>query len=188
MNTILKIAALAMLASVCVACSQNQNAATPVASSASASTPVPAASSREPGPASSAIPMLPPTASVAPVSAMPANGPSLGTILQRPAFAKAFETMRGASALPAWVKAGDADAPSMRVKVDGRTMWLSHVCRTADCQGDQLFLLTDPARQAMHGLFVETSGKTGASTRKLTWLGNPDAAAKSFLKDRISGS
>jgi hypothetical protein len=187
-NTILKIAALAMLASVCVACSQNQNATTPVASSASASTPVPAASSREPGPASSAIPMLPPTASVAPVSAMPANGPSLGAILQRPAFAKAFETMPGASAVPAWVKTGDADAPSMRVKVDGRTMWLSHVCRTADCRGDQLFLLTDPARQAMQGLFVETSGKSGASTRKLNWLGNPDAAAKSFLEARISGS
>jgi hypothetical protein len=119
---------------------------------------------------------------------VPANAPSLSVILRRPDFASTFESMQGASALPAWVKTGNADAPSMRVKVEGRAMWLSHVCKSADCRSDQLFLLTDPAQQAMRGLLVETSGKPGASTHKLTWLGNPDVAARSFLEAQIAGS
>jgi hypothetical protein len=112
------------------------------------------------------------------------NGPSLAVIMQRPSFAKAFANMDGASALPAWAKGGDASAPSARVQVDGKTMWLSHVCEAADCQGGQLFLLTDPAQHAMQGLLVEASGGTGDSVRKLAWLGKPDASVQAFLKQQ----
>ena len=107
-------------------------------------------------------------------------------IMQRPSFAKAFADMDGASALPAWAKSGDNPVPSARVQVDGKTMWLSHVCQAADCQGGQVFLLTDPAQHAMQGLLVEATGGSGDSVRKLTWLGKPGAPVQSFLKARMA--
>jgi hypothetical protein len=69
--------------------------------------------------------------------------------------------------------------------VEGKTMWLSHVCQAGDCQW-QLFLLTDPAQQSMQGLLVESSGDAGDSVRKLTWLGKPGASVQSFLKERAA--
>jgi hypothetical protein len=110
----------------------------------------------------------------------------LAVILQRPSFAQAFAGMDGASALPSWAKGGDSSEPSERVQVDDKTMWLSHVCQTADCQGGQLFLLTDPAQHAMQGLLLEASGGTGDSVRQLTWLGKPDASVQAFLKARVA--
>lgn len=65
-------------------------------------------------------------------------------------------------------------------------MWLSHVCEAVDCQGGQLFLLTDPAQHAMQGLLVEASGGAGDSVRKLSWLGKPDAPVQSFLKTQVA--
>lgn len=178
MNVFARIFVVAAFGLTCAACTNNN--APPPATSA------PAASSATP-PAVSAIPMQAPTAGSTSETLAPpplSNGPSLAVIMQRPSFAKAFADMDGASALPAWAKGGDASAPSARVQVDGKTMWLSHVCEAAGCQGGQLFLLTDPARHAMQGLLVEAPGGAGDSVRKLTWLGKPDAAAQSFLKQQ----
>ena len=187
MNPIVKLSVIALLVAACTACSHNEGAAPPAASVPAA----PAAST--PAPPASAIPMHAPAASAssAPMPAGPTRAPSSNVILQRPQrpdFAQAFAAMDGASALPAWVKHGGTSTPPMNVRVKGRTMWLSHVCKTADCQGDQLFLLTDPTQHTMQGLFVEPSGKPGAAVRKLTWLGKPDAAARTFLEAQISGS
>lgn len=178
MNLFVKLSAVALFGVACAACS-NGNAPLPATSA-------PAASSATP-PAASAIPMQAPAAgstSETPAPSPLSNGPSLAVIMQRPSFAKAFADMDGGSALPAWAKGGDVSTPSARVQVDGKTMWLSHVCQAADCQSGQLFLLTNPARQTMQGLLVEASGGTGDSVRKLTWLGKPDAPVQSFLKQQ----
>lgn len=182
MKMLVKLSAVALFAVACAACTSND---TPPATSA------PAASSSTPPPAASAIPMQTPSADSS--SATPApppltRGPSLAVILQRPSFAKAFADMDGVSALPAWAKRGDSTAPSARVQVEGKTMWLSHVCEASDCQGGQLFLLTDPAQHAMQGLLVEASGGAGDSVRKLTWLGKPDASVQAFLKAQMTGA
>lgn len=117
-----------------------------------------------------------------PSSALPSREPSLRVILQRPAFAKAFAAMDGASALPAWVNTADQSQPSTRVQVGDQAMWLSRVCGVSGCQGGQLFVLTDPAAQKMQGLLVVADGTPGATVRQLTWLGQPGAALQSFLK------
>lgn len=178
MNVVARIFVVAAFGLACAACSDG-NAPPPAASA-------PAASSATP-PAASAIPMQAPAAGSSSETAAPpplSNGPSLAVIMQRPSFAKAFADIDGASALPAWAKGGDASAPSARVQVDGKTMWLSHVCQAADCQGGQLFLLTNSAQQTMQGLLVEASGGAGDSVRKLTWLGKPDASVQAFLKQQ----
>ena len=176
MNVFVKLSAVALFGATCSACSNN-SAPPPAVSAPAASTTAP--------PAASAIPMQAPAADSSSETPAPpplTAGPSLAVILQRPSFAKAYADMDGASALPAWLKgAGDA-APTARVQVDGRTMWLAHICRTADCQGDQVLLLTDPARQAMQGLLVQASGSAGDSVRKLIWLGKPRAQVRSFLQ------
>lgn len=180
MNLFVKLSTIALFGIACAACS-NGHAPPPVASSPAASNPA--------SPAASAIPMQAPmegASSESPVPPPLANGPSLAVILQRPGFAQAFAGMDGASALPTWVKGGGDAAPSARVQVEGKTMWLSHVCEAADCQGGQLFLLTDPARHAMQGVLVEASGAADDSVRKLTWLGKPDAPVQSFLKGRMA--
>lgn len=176
MNLIVKLSAVALLGAACAACSNTQQA--PTASA-------PATSSE--APAASAIPLQAPSGSSSATPAPPpmTNGPSLAVILQRPSFAKAFADMDGASALPAWAKGGNNSAPSARVQVEGKTMWLSHVCQAGDCQW-QLFLLTDPAQHAMQGLLVESSGDAGDSVRKLIWLGKPDAATQTYLKDQAA--
>ncbi|WIG56023.1 MAG: hypothetical protein OJF61_001811 [Rhodanobacteraceae bacterium] len=180
MNVLMKFSVVALLVFAGAACSNGNNeTSAPAAPAASSETP----------PAASAIPMQAPSASsssATPAPPAPANGPSLAVILQRPSFAKAFADMEGASALPAWAKGGDASAPSARVQVEGKTMWLSHVCESADCQSGQLFLLTDPAQHAMQGLLVESSGGAGDSVRKFTWLGKPDAATQAFLKQQAA--
>src|SRR6185312_7113016 len=182
MNVFVKLSAVALLGFFCAACSNN-NAPPPAASA-------PAASSAAP-PEASAIPMQAPSSGSS--SATPAlppltRGPSLAVILQRPGFAQAFANMDGASALPAWAKDGNDASPSARVQIVGKTMWLSHVCQSADCQGGQLFLLTDPARHAMQGLLVEASGDSGDSVRKLVWLGKPGASVQAFLKAQMTGA
>ena len=180
MNLFMKLSAIALLGLACAGCS-NDNALPPATSAPAASNPTP--------PAASAIPMQAPAAGTSSETPTPpplANGPSLAMIMQRPSFAKAFADMDGASALPAWAKSGDNPAPSARVQVDGKTMWLSHVCQAADCQGGQVFLLTDPAQHAMQGLLVEATGGAGDSVRKLTWLGKPDVPVQSFLKARMA--
>jgi hypothetical protein len=180
MNVFVKLPVVALFGIACAACS-NGDAPPPAASA-------PAASSATP-PATSAIPMQAPAAAASSETPAPpplANGPSLAVILQRPSFAKAFAATPGASALPAWAKAGDASLPSARVEVDGKTLWLSHVCQAADCRGSQLFLLTDPGQHVMQGLLVEASGGVGDSVRKLTWLGKPGASVQSFLKERAA--
>lgn len=182
MNLFVKLSAVALLGAACVACSNND--VPPPAASA------PAASSATP-PAASAIPMHAPSSGSS--SAIPApppltRGPSLTVILQRPSFAKAFADMDGASVLPAWAKGSNDSSPSARVQVEGKTMWLSHVCQAADCRDGQLFLLTDPAQHAMQGLLVEASGGAGDSVRKLVWLGKPDASVQAFLKAQVTGA
>lgn len=180
MSRFMKLSVIAALCVAAAACS-NDNAPPPAASALAASSATPSTAS--------AIPMQAPAAgspSETPAPPPPANGPSLAVIMQRPSFAKAFAEMDGASALPAWTKGGDASAPSARVQVDGKTMWLSHVCEAADCQGGQLFLLTDPAQHAVQGLLVEASGAAGDSVRKLAWLGKPDASVQAFLKARMA--
>lgn len=183
MNLFAKLSAVALFGVACAACSNN-NAPPPAASE-------PAASTTTPPPAASAIPMQAPSSASS--SATPAppplnTGPSLAVILQRPSFAKAFADMDGASALPAWAKGGNDSSPSARVQVEGKTMWLSHVCQSAECQSGQLFLLTDPAQHAMQGLLVESSGSANDSVRKLTWLGKPDASVQAFLKAQMTGA
>ena len=163
----------------CAACSNN---------SAPPATSAPAAPSATP-PVASAIPMQAPVAGSSSETPAPpplSKGPSLAVILQRPSFAKAFADMDGAPALPAGAKGGDNSGPFAREQVDGKTMWLLHVCEAADCQGGQLFLLADPAQHAMQGLLVEAFGGTGDSVRKLTWLGKPDASVQAFLKARVA--
>jgi hypothetical protein len=108
-------------------------------------------------------------------------------ILQRPGFARAFANMDGASVLPGWTKGGNASRPSERVETDGETTWLSHVCEAAECQGSQLFPLTDPAWHAIQGLLlVEASGGAGDSVRRLNRLGKPAASVQAFLKARLA--
>ena len=180
MKVLVKLSAVALFGVACAACSSG-NAPPPAASA-------PAASSTTP-PAASAIPMQAPAAGSSSATPAPpplANGPSLAVILQRPSFATAFADMDGATALPSWAKGGDNSEPSARVQVDGKTMWLSHVCETADCQSGQLFLLTNPAQQSMRGLLVQSSGDAGDSVRKLTWLGKPDAPVQAFLKAQLA--
>lgn len=180
MNVFVKLSWVALLGLACAGCS-NDNAPPPATSAPVASNAAP--------PATSAIPMQAPAANSSSETPAPpplSNAPSLAVIMQRPSFAKAFADMDGASALPAWAKGGDNSAPSMRVQVDGKTMWLSHACEAADCQGGQLFLLTDPAQHAMQGLLVEATGGSGDSVRKLTWLGKPGASVQSFLKARMA--
>jgi len=183
MDLFVKLSAVALLGLSCAACSNNNNAPPSAASAPTAST--------TPPPATSAIPMQAPSSGSS--SATPApppltTAPSLAVILQRPGFAKAFADMDGASALPAWAKGGDNAAPSKRVQMEGKTMWLSHVCQAADCKGGQLFLLTDPAQHAMQGLLVESSGSANDSVRKLTWLGKPGASVQAFLKAQMAGA
>jgi hypothetical protein len=183
MNLFVKLSVVVLSGVACAACSNDNTS--PAAASA------PAASSVAHPPAASAIPMQAPAAGSSSKTPAPpplANGPSLAVILQRPSFAQAFADMDGASALPEWAKGGNDSAPSVRVQVEGRTMWLSHVCQAADCQGGQLFLLIDPAQHAMQGLLVEASGGTVDSVRKLTWLGKPDAAVQAFLKAQMAGA
>jgi hypothetical protein len=180
MNLFVKLSAVALFGITCAACS-NGNAPAAAASAQVASA--------APQPAASAIPMQAPAAGSSSETPAPpplSNGPSLAVILQRPSFARAFADMDGASALPAWAKAGDSSEPSERVRVDDKTMWLSHVCQTADCHDGQLFLLTDPTQHAMQGLLVEDSGSVDDSMRKLTWLGKPDASAQAFLEARVA--
>lgn len=182
MTLVAKLPMIAVLAVACVACS-NQG------SMPAQGTPAPTASAPEssPAPATSAIPMRAPAGGIstaAPLSA-PAGAPSLDVILRRPSFAKAFATMQGAASLPEWVRS-NASAPSVRVRVDGKTMWLSQVCQSADCQGRRGFVLTDPAAHTMAGLLVQASGSEDASVHRLTWLGKPDTAAQAFLKSRIA--
>ena len=180
MDLFVKLSAVALFGVACAACS-NDDAPPPAASA-------PATSSATPPPAS-AIPMQAPAAGASSETPAPpplSNGPSLAVIMQRPTFAKAFADMDSASALPAWAKDDGNATPSARVQVEGRTMWLSHICQAADCQDGQLFLLTDPAQHAMQGLLVEASGGTGDSVRKLTWLGKPDATVQAFLKTQVA--
>ena len=180
MNVFVKLSAIALLGLACAGCS-NDNAPPPATSAPAASNPT--------SPATSAIPMQAPAANSSSETPAPpplSNAPSLAVILQRPSFAKAFADMDGASALPAWVKGADNSAPSIRVQVDGKAMWLSHVCQVADCQGGQVFLLIDPAQHAMQGLLVEAARGAGDSVRKLTWLGKPGASVQSFLKARMA--
>jgi Inhibitor of vertebrate lysozyme (Ivy) len=184
MRGFMKLAAVTALCVAAAACSNDHSTPEPHVSAPISSATV--------LPASSAIPMHAPAAGASSVTAAPVvpqlNAPALSVILRRPVFAQAFAAMGGASSLPTWVRTGDSSAPSMRVKVDGRTMWLSHVCKAADCRGDQLFLLTDPARHTMQGLFLEMSGPAGASVRKLVWLGKPDTAERTFLAAQPAGS
>lgn len=180
MNVLMKLSVIALFGAACAACS---NDAPPPGSSA------PAASGTTPSAAASAIPMQAPAASsssATPAPPAPANGPSLAVILQRPSFAKAFTDMDGASTLPVWAKGGGDSTPSARVRVEGKTMWLSHVCQAPGCQGSQLFLLTDPAQHAMQGVLVESSGGANDSVRKLTWLGQPGPATQAFLKQQMA--
>lgn len=182
MNLSVKLSVVALFGVACAACSNN---APPPATSA------PAASSTTSPSAASAIPMqASPSGSSSATPALPplTGGPSLAVILQRPGFAQAFADMDGAAALPEWAKGGNDASPSARVQVEGKTMWLSHVCQAAGCQGSQLFLLTDPAQHAMQGLLVEASGGAGDSVRKLVWLGKPDASVQAFLKARMAGA
>jgi hypothetical protein len=178
MNLIVKLSVVALLGAACAACSNTQQA--PTASA-------PAASGQ--APAASAIPLQAPAsgASAAAAIAPPAHGPALSTIMQRPSFQQAFAAMDGAAALPAWAKTGGGvDSPSSKVQLDGQTVWLAHACKTAACPDGQLYLLVNPAAHTMQGLFLETSGATGASVQKLTWLGKPDAATQTYLKDQAA--
>lgn len=115
------------------------------------------------------------------------HGPALAMIMQRPGFAQAFRAMAGAAALPAWVKPADDMQPSARIQMDGKAMWLSHACKVADCQGDQLLLLTEPAQHAMQGLLVEASGGAGASVRPvhMAW---PAGRGRAGLFERSVGA
>lgn len=183
MNHLAKMAVIVIFVLACSACSNH-------ASAPASETPVPASTAtalRRAAPAASAIPMRAPAGGIstaAPLSA-PAGAPSLDVILRRPTFAKAFATMQGAASLPEWVRS-NASAPSARVHVDGKTMWLSQVCQSADCGGSQAFVLTDPAAHTMAGLLVQASGSEDASVHRLTWLGKPDAAAQALLKSRMA--
>lgn len=93
--------------------------------------------------------------------------------------------MDGAAALPAWVQPADASQSSIRVQLDDRMLWFSHVCQTPDCRGNQVFLFTDPAAHAMQDLLLEASGSEGAAARKRIWLGKPDAAVQDWLKGQV---
>lgn len=179
MNAVAKLSVIAVFGLVCVACSNPQNPQEQPQPSATPSSAPPA----------SAIPMMAPASGTSDALPPPpplANGPALDVIMQRPAFAQAFKDMDGSAALPAWVRHGGVSAPTERVEVDGRKMWLAQTCESEDCNGSQAFLLIDPAAHTMQGLFVQVSGSEDASVQKLTWLGKPDAAVQSFLKDRIA--
>lgn len=174
-----KLTLMALAGVTCAACSSHPDVPAPTASAPPTSTSVAAL-------VASAIPMQASasgaTSVAPPSSALPSRAPSLRVILQRPAFAKAFAAMDGASALPAWVNTADQSQPSTLVQVGDQAMWLSRVCGVSGCQGGQLFVLTDPAAQKMQGLLVVADGTPGATVRQLTWLGQPDAALQSFLK------
>lgn len=185
MNVIARISSAALFSPVCAACSQSQNPP-----------PAPVSTALMPAPPSAqaparAIPMVTPvstgssaTADVAP----PASGLTLARLMQRPEFAKAFESMDGASQLPAWVREGGVATPSRKVQVDGKTMWLVHACESSQCDTGELWLLIDADSHTMQGLFQAQTGQNGATVGKLVWLGNPDAAVRTFLKEHIAGN
>lgn len=176
MKLVARLSIVTVFGLACAACSNTQSP--PRTSAPPAAIPPPASAIPMTAPASGTSNALPPLP--------PVKGPALDVILQRPAFAKAFDAMDGSASLPAWVKQEGVSTPSTQVVVDGRKLWLAQTCKTADCQGSQLLLLVGLASHTMQGLFVQVSGGEAASVRKLTWLGRPDAAEQDFLKDRIA--
>lgn len=174
MKQLSKLIAVTLFGAACAACSSSQPPTAPVASA----------------PPASAIPMTAPVAgaSVDATIAPPASGPTLDQIMQRPGFTQAFEAMEGASALPAWAKHGGVYAPSQRVEVGGKTMWLAQACETQACQSGELLVLIDPTEHAMQGVLVQVSGDAGARVRQLTWLGEPDAAVQAVLNAHATQS
>lgn len=184
MEAVAKVTFVVVLAVACAACSPSQNPS-PQPTPTTSVQP----SMSVPTPSGSAIPMTAPgsagssdLADVAP----PTNGPTLGRLLQRPAFAKAFESMDGASKLPSWVRQGGVATPSRRMQVDGKTMWLADACESSQCDTGELWLLVDPDSHTTQGLFEEQTGDTDAAAGKLIWLGSPDATVRTFLKEHIA--
>lgn len=179
MNLLVKLSIVTLFGAACAACSHSNSSSTPAVSA-------PAASH---APAASAIPLQAPSprASADVDVVPPVNGPTLADFLRRPSFKKTFAAMDGIAALPAWVKAGGGnDSPASKVEVDGQSLWLTHACETAACQGGQLYVLINTAAHTMQGLFIESTGSAGASVQKLTWLGKPDAVTQAYLKAQSS--
>lgn len=179
MNPFVKLLLVAVLGAACAACSNSNQASAPAGSAPAAAGSAPAAS---------AIPLQAPEsgASAGVEVTPPVNGPTLADFLRRPSFQQTFAALDGAAALPAWAKAGGGnDAPASKVEVGGQSVWLTHACETSACQGGQLYVLIDTAAHTMQGLFVESTGSTGATVQKLTWLGKPDAAAQAYLKAQV---
>lgn len=174
MNVIAKFSFVAVLAVMCAACSQSQN---PLQA------PAPAASVQS---SARAIPMAAPGSSGLADVAPPENGPTLARLMQRPAFAKTFEAMDGASQLPAWVRQGGVETPSQKVQVGGKTLWLAHACESSQCDNAELWLLIDTGSHTTQGLFEDEAGQKGATVEKLVWLGKPDATVQTFLKEHIA--
>lgn len=177
MHLALKLVIPAVLGLAGVACSQQQPASSaPVASSGSAA-----------GPAVSAIPLTAPAPGVTADSPVThaVQGPSLEEMLKRPAFAKAYQTMDGASTLPDWASHG-SPTPSQRVEVEGKPMLLAQACKASDCAGEQMLLLVDAPDHVLQGVLVSSSGSAGASVQQLAWLGQPDATVQAFLRSQLN--
>lgn len=183
MRIVTKMIPPVLFALGCAACSSQQ-------APAPATQPVPAATTRAAAPApADAIPLSAPASggSSSTVQAETRDkGPSLADMLRRPAFAKAFASVEGASRLPAWVGQGGVSTPSEQVQVEGSTVWLAHECKTDDCGDGEIWLLIDQDTRMIQGVFVDEHGDSSAQVRELVWLGNPDAATRTFLKQRIA--
>lgn len=169
----------------CAACSQGPpTPVAPASSSSASSASVPAT------PAGAATTAGNATANVA---AKPAAAPVyLFDLLQRPDFAKALDALRGAQALPAWVRKGGTATPVRIVHVDGESMLLATACKPHDCPTERVALLYDARDHAMWGLFAQRPEDLSpavdpddSSQDQLSWLGGPDRQRQQLLHDAL---
>lgn len=167
------------------ACSQDDTADNPATPSSPAisTTATAAASNQAPAPGGSA-------ATAASAATPAAAGPYLFDLLQQGDFAAAFHALKGARELPEWTLQGGTSTPAQKVTLDGKSLLAVAGCKPHDCPSERIVLLYDEKTHAMSGVFARRQGEAPAdvsdgSNDQLSWLGEPDDAAKDALKKKL---
>lgn len=112
------------------------------------------------------------------------TSPTLGQLLNEPAYFNAWRSMFGSETMPDWTTdyAETLDGPpvpSIPVTVDDQTYSLAFTCKPNECEEHQLFVLFDPAGNEAWGLLA--TPETG-----ITWLGRPNGRIRSAIKSALS--
>ncbi len=114
----------------------------------------------------------------------------LHDLLQKPAFAKAMQDMDGADKLPDWVADGGTATPAEMVEVGGKSLLAAQACKPHECPSEQVLVLYDQDAGTMQGVFVHDPSPgvdAGVSDQAdMTWLGKPDDAVKTWLKQQVA--